>query len=454
MTNADSGRVLLRAFVVCLIMVSLPIKNFAYLAPAAYLLVWFLAKECSHLVRVFLLSGALLSLSLIAILWDQLNGQAVNFPGPFMALMTYAPILLLVTEKYDYKISSTTYEKLVNICVWFLIVQSLIGIVQYLLVRNTDAVSGTFGLLDTWGSNITIMQVYYTFTMFGMILFLYPESDKTMPRIAIGIGLFACILAQSGHQTVFLVLAIFFCGMLRMNNLNTQLRTLGAALGVALFALILFPQTLWLSGEWFRKVTNPHYSPKYLVTEGSVDILSTPKNFLIGTGLGQYTSRAALITSDEYLNVRLPSVLVGRSDYYLDHVRPANSLFYSIGEGSAMAKPYMTALSIPVELGIPLTLALLALVIIQAVRCLQMMWSNSEELQKIGFAALVGICFLVLNCTVENYAEFTQAIFLPCLLYTVAMSRAIPMLEAEKQPSLAPGSDRGWSMSSGLGSAT
>jgi hypothetical protein len=48
-----------------------------------------------------------------------------------------------------------------------------------------------------------------------------------------------------------------------------------------------------------------------------------------------------------------------------------------------------------------------------------------------GTMANVGLVFFVLCCTVENYAEFAQAIFLPILLYIAATSRAQAMVREQ-----------------------
>ena len=76
-----------------------------------------------------------------------------------------------------------------NITAWFVIVQSVIGVLQFAASRNGDAVAGTFGLLDFYYNNISIAQVYFSFTLFGMILFLMLDFRRPIARIAIIMGL-------------------------------------------------------------------------------------------------------------------------------------------------------------------------------------------------------------------------------------------------------------------------
>src|SRR6185503_17843621 len=110
-------------------------------------------------------------------------------------------------------------------------------------------------------------------------------------------------------------------------HFGTVVRTVAVAAVLSLLVVEVYPDTLFVAREWYSKVTDSSNSPKRLVYEGAMTILENPKNMLIGTGLGQYTSRAALITSNEYLNIPLPSFLTGKSDYFNDYIDPSLVLF-------------------------------------------------------------------------------------------------------------------------------
>jgi hypothetical protein len=238
------------------------------------------------------------------------------------------------------------------------------------------------------------------------------------------------VLAQSGHQTIFFVVALVLCGLSRLSHFGTLARTVMATAVMALLVLHFYPNTVWMADEWYQRVTDTSQSPKWLVFEGAASIVAEPKNLLIGTGLGQYSSRAALITSNEYLSVQLPTLITGKSDYFINHIEPSLVLFNEFGEGSAMAKPYMTVISLPVELGLVLTTALLALLCRCVFWCVRVTMGNSDQLGLIGFSMLAGILFFMFCCFVENYAEFSQAIFVPFILFIVAGSRAQTLLSA------------------------
>jgi hypothetical protein len=58
------------------------------------------------------------------------------------------------------------------------------------------------------------------------------------------------------------------------------------------------------------------------------------------------------------------------------------------------------------------------------------MIGNRDQLGRIGFAMMAGILFFLQCCLIENYAEFSQAVFVPFILFVVAGSRAQTILSA------------------------
>jgi hypothetical protein len=211
--------------------------------------------------------------------------------------------------------------------------------------------------------------------------------------------------------------------LIRLNRPRTTLAA-AAALGFLLLAMVQFyPATFDNTRAWYRKVALNSRSPKRLAVMEGCGILADPKNMLLGTGLGQFSSRASFITSNEYLTVELPAPLVGKSDYFR-LLRPAREEFAEWGEGSAISKPYFSLLSITVECGVLLTGALIGVLAVHVWRNLRLMRSSQRRVALTGMAANTGLVLFVLCCAVENYAEFPQAIFLPLLLYVLAISRA------------------------------
>src|SRR4051812_117717 len=285
MNPSNESKALFRAFVACLIVASLPIKNAAYATPVLYLLILWLHGDRRVLGRVLLLSSVVLMISSIAVLWDHLAGQTVNFPGVWLALLTYGPLFVVMCETFSRTIDQATYDKFAKICVWFILFQSAVGVFQFVATRNSDAVCGTMGLWDGFKPSVTIVQVYFTFVVFSMMLFLVPAASNWMNRLALATGAMICVLAQSGHQTIFFVATFLVCALMRVSHFGTLVRTLIAAAVLSLLLIEVYPDTIFVAREWYYKVLDTSNSPKRLVYEGALSILAKPKNMLIGTGL-------------------------------------------------------------------------------------------------------------------------------------------------------------------------
>ncbi|WP_148073413.1 hypothetical protein [Bythopirellula goksoeyrii] len=410
-------------FLLCLALTSIPVKNLAYIVPPVFLFLELIVGEKSAW-RTLLLMALFATLSGVSMMYDGFRGQAINVPGLLFALLTYLPMFLFLASRPDREIDSSLFTKFINLTAWFVIVQSLVGVIQFVISRNGDAVTGTFGLLDFHLNTISITQVYFTFTLFGMILFLMLDARRLLPQVAIVAGLLTCAIAQSGHQTVFFAASLALCCTIQFRRFGTALGGI-ALVGCLTFIVVqLYPDTIMHTQEWYRKVVQDPRSAKRMVLTDSAEYLSDPKNALLGVGLGQYTSRAALISSNTYLNRELPGPLSGRSDYFVDSMLPAMHRFDEVGEGSAISKPYFSALSAAMELGPPLTFVCLGVLGVHLLRNLHWMLSSNPKLARAGLVSCIGLLFFLLCCVIENYLEFPQAIFLPFLLYLVVQARA------------------------------
>ncbi len=423
--NTDSsGKAFFFSFMTCLLIVSLPIKNIAYIAAPAYLGMQWIHGQNRCVIRTFLIATGLLFVSALSLLWTSLAGGEVNVPGMLLAVLSYLSFVVIIAEQSNKLIDDRLFRRFVVVASWFVILQSVIGFVQFAVSRNPDAVCGTFGLFEFLTGDISITQVYFTFTMFSMILLLLVAPLSGLTIVAVTLGLITCALAQSGHQTIFFVASVVALGMTRITRPTTALMTVTFAGLVFAVSLAAFPRTIELTRDWFNKVAIDSHSPKRMAVEGGMTTLSNVKNLALGTGLGQFSSRAALITSNDYLGVSLPAFMVGISSDHAKFIAPAKKVFEEVGEGSAISKPYFSWLSLLVELGV-VQFAILAGIIGYAfAQNWRLMRTRLGSVARIGFVANVGILFFLLCCTIENYAEFPQATFIPFLLYIAVLSKA------------------------------
>ena len=255
-----------------------------------------------------------------------------------------------------------------------------------------------------------------------MILFLIPYSNRVLVQCSIIIGVLAVAVAQSGHQTIFFIVAAFAVYSSLKNIKLTMLIFMGL-FGFIICVLLFFPKTPFLVSTWYHNLFFGNF-PKVLVVNESLALLSDIKVLLFGTGLGQFSSRAALFSTGDYLSIHLPDIITGESAYFIERISPLLDLQEKVGQGSAIAKPYFSILSITIELGALVTLFLVYLLWKEVKRNNRFI-NNSTSKEQLFLSKFLNatILFFLLCCTIENYAEFVQAIMLPIMLYIYAIGR-------------------------------
>ena len=422
-TSSAEGPTFYRSFLVSLTLVSLPFKNLGYLVGPVYLLLQWVGGNPRVVRRFALLTGGLLAISALSLLVESLRGNDVNLPGMFLGSLTYMPLTILLSESLAKHIDDRVYARIIAASAWFVIVQSVLGILQFAFSSNSDAVCGTSCMLEFTNGGITIKQVYYTFTLYGLILFLCAGPKTPLTITAILSGVITTTLAQAGHQTMFLIASIALVGVTGLRRPSQMIGPVVVAGLTIVLVSKLYPHTVEIAEEWYHRSIVLQDSPKALATEGALRALADPKTLLLGSGMGQFTSRAALMTSNDYLRVQLPRVLTGKSSLYVGTIEPAIGVFREVGEGSAIAKPYSSALSVIVEFGLPLAALLVSASIAVFVRNLKHMRSHTQDAARYALFCNVGMLFFLLCCLVENYAEFPEAVFVPILLYIALQSR-------------------------------
>lgn len=428
LTATNVGDSFVDAIFVSMVMAALPVKNVAYLAPPVFIVLQALWGNRTFVWRTVFWGSLIFCVSALSITVDTMAGRVVNPAGMLWAALTYGTLVTILALRPDFTISPERWRTLRRVVSWFVIIQGTLGVLQFLASGNQDAVCGTFGLLDFMG-NVTIAQVYLTFNLFGMIMFLMTDKRTRLDYVAIVIGLLASLLAHSGHQTLFLIAALAFVGMLQLRPRDVL--KLGALLAV-LTGLMFSVSTITAGdmNEWQRKLLREDDSPKRMVTINAIDLMKNPKNLLLGTAVGQYASRAALMSSGGYLSADLPALLTGESQYFRQLVLPALYEFEDHGEGSAISQPSYSVMNVIVEMGLPLALILCSVAGYNFYRNWQLTRSGDAHARAVGMWANIGLVFFTACCFIENYVEFPQAIFLPALLYFAALSSANSSIES------------------------
>jgi hypothetical protein len=408
--------------ILCVLGAATPIKSLQFLLPlvAAAILVW--RREHRMCLRLAGWVAALIVISYSSMLIDVVRGRDVGVWGPIIAIFEYLPLLIVFCSDSSVGLEEGEDSRLFSLLIWFVIAEALIGWAQLAKTGNSDAVTGTFGLL----SDVTIGQVYYTFGVFTVTAYIQIRARGLFAGIAVLLGLSACVIAQSGHQTVFALIAlivIVLCSLKDRRGLARQILAASALVGLVLY---FYPETVDASMGWFEKVFIEPSSPKTLLIQAIGDQLSDPKNLLLGTGLGQFCSRAALILSGDYLaNASLPTFMTAKSLYFSQQIEPLLYLHQEYGEGSAISQPYLSIATWLIEAGAVMCSMVAVVIAKEFMMLLRGMRSADRHAVAAARTLMFFLIFFLLCSFVENYAEFTPATMLPAVLYVLARSALV-----------------------------
>jgi hypothetical protein len=410
---------------------SFPSKYIYY--AAAPVLLFLVVRKCglrSLDVRGVTVASVVLVFSLLSLLFHDFLGDEVSLKSYAAALLTYAPWLILIVLPFNVlAVRTSDIFRLRTVVSLFLVFQSLIGIVQYFLTKNSDAVTGTFGL----GQSVTISQVLWAFTTICLLFFLLYLPKRLLEYVSILISLCALVLSYSGHATLFMLIVLSTAPAVLAVSKSIRIERF---LKIALPALVIAWST-WVGMSifapsfvanvemWEQKTTSNPNSLKNRFVDNSREVLSNPLNSLLGAGLGQYSGRAAQLFLLEDDELALKANAQPGSDYYRKYQSDLMSEFSKKGEGSAISKPFFSWLSALVELGFPGFALILGFLVLKLSRIFAVNVHGMRGASIVfSLRLFVGACLLQLAlCSfVENYFEFTQALFIPLTIIFVAAS--------------------------------
>lgn len=427
----DNDQTFLAGLAVLTGIVAAPSKFLYYVAPPLFLIIAALTGRFLDWTRFASMALLVTALSGTSLLLGYLMGHQINLGGAVLCALMLLPIAIYFSFSQRFAVGEALFEKIRRLLCYFIFVQSAAVLIELIwsLVRLHqlvgDYVSGTYGLTDIFAGGVTISQVFFTFNIFCIVMFLLAGRRTRLVDAACLLGLLSCIIAQSGHQTIFFVALL---GVMAMAQIGDPRRLLGIGVtGLVTVVLLnaLYPGNLEGVSMWFNKIVdNPDSLKRTVVRHWSQDIADT-KTVLIGTGIGQYTSRGALFSSGYAMRATLPAMLVGQSDYFADYVKPAITRYRNSQETSAISQPYFSILSIISEFGVPAALILFSALLKQVVAGLLVSLDRTATplVRGLGRYQFFFPSFLILCCFVENYLEFVQALFVPVLLCGIASAR-------------------------------
>jgi len=419
---------LLGLYAMILLLASVPSKFIFYLIGPVSLLVTFVLKgywRWKHLV-VYVFFGVLALTSIMLEPYPSLFSLLL-WPvtyGTFVVLFAFLVFPIRVFP------SESTMQRAAQIATYWIGVQGIVGVVQYLLSGNTDAVAGTVGLLDLRG-NITINQVYFGFAVLSLVPAVWFAPYRLRYRWAsLAVSLIAVAFSQSGHGTVAFVMAFTFVYL--ASDVRPRALAMAGVVIVLLGSatLVVYPNIVTVSKIWLKRSMNPDSPKALMVKELWSGYATDAKLLFLGSGPGQYVSRAALIGSGllTHFKTELQKVPRRTEESFL----PVLQHYYQIGEGSAIAKPYNSFVSLYAENGVFVaTLVVIALVGVMLTNLYRANTFDEEQRYLRRYVAFY-VLFLLLVSLVELYFEMPAAIAPGGWLAIMAVARSRYLLRAAR----------------------
>lgn len=416
---------------------SLSIFNYSYLLYFAFLYSFLIefkkyseTKDVFCILKLFLLSIIIPNNYLILLLCifkmknNKLNPKiiflvfvfllnillnSVHIPNILFGILFLFPVLVFYILLKDFKEELySSFSKIVQLDK-FLILLQIFSIISYLIFHfNTlsqftgnDWVVGTFGYHQG--------NIFLYFILFSGLLLKkdYNRTKNKKDLLYVGICLVCAVLTNSIALIILFGFSYFIIHFLN-SNLKSKMESLCFLLLVLVVFLLFTPG--WIK-QYIVKLTDYTYFSRNIkkvdaykdtfITIPSQDV----KFFLIGNGIGEYSSRAALTCTGKYINFYNKLFHPSVSEYTNRYILSRYIKYNLEQKQGTMYSPYSTIISIQGEFGI--------------IGLLLFLYGIYYLLINSNKNAKTLILFFFLSCFIENYLEFAKVIFLVYLLFFI-----------------------------------
>lgn len=346
---------------------------------------------------------------------------------------------------YDFKsvVSASLMRRISDLIKIFLLVEAIYGILQgavgILRTGTPDFATGDFvrgtielGFEPTGLGGNPIFAILISTQLF--FVFATSASSTTMRRLVFYLVILtAWLLASVLHSIIYFISAMILATLLytlrtrrkSLSILSWRVRTgvVGAGIFMAISAMLLLPSNVATLPYFFVNnlmIQEDSPSEKARAVFNTLFLLpqQIPIQPLLGVGFGQYSSRASLILTGEYLrgsSVPLPTYTSTVTEAYI--ISLYRSFLVNHPTGSSSLQPFFSWLSLYGEAGI-LGLVIVAIITLRAVSIFTKL--TSDEFPKLGLLMLMMLLYVLLLGFQDNYWEFTQAIFPAFLLLKIS----------------------------------
>lgn len=340
---------------------------------------------------------------------------SVNKVAPlnaFFGLFYLVPVLLIFFLLKANKQNLSTRQKivpLVRALVFYELVATAIlalSEIEVLLsgVSANDWITGTFGYHQG--------NIFLYFMLFALLILKkdYDETKNAQDIVYIIIAAILAIMTNSMSLIIMFIFAYFLIMFLKASAREKYRVAIVLIMAITLF-LLLTPA--WIK-SYIIKLANPTYFSKNVakvqVYEDTFIHLPNKdlKFAIIGNGVGQYSSRAALTCTGKYIDSYNKIFPISVSDYTTERILKRYEYYnLQLGHGT-LYSPFSTILSIQGEYGI-IGIILFTCLIVYLMR-------KQNPYTKIF------ILFFFLSCFIENYLEFTKVMTMVFSIYFLNQS--------------------------------
>ena len=445
--NRYTDKYFYETFLIALILVLLPSRSLGYIVPFVCL-AWYMVRTRSG--KAFKKTAFVVAIYLLIVIFYLLlytfEGMDFLIRNAVVSFITYGSFVFILLIDGKFITKEYSYEKYARLLSFTVLIQGIVGVVQFLLVTFTsrfdilpgDAVQGTIGLFALVSGVPGFGNQMFAINMVFFLVFLTPYVlVYRRGFVSFALGLISLMLAGVLHVFIGLIFSMlvalfFFRRNLLLSNLGKLVLALVLASLLILPLGIIFPG-IFRTADIFITLYQNQDSPKFEIIDRTIEDMPQryPYVYLVGLGPGQYMSRAGLMSSGQYLDryVSFFSNTVSKpvQEFALStwHGYASNTNRFG---NSTMHRPYFSLLSIFAEFGFLCLLILLIYLIVLISRTrrayLTYRRSGHHQLAYLSFGVGLLLVFIPSISFFDNYLETTQAIF-PGLLLMKAFYQAV-----------------------------
>ena len=419
-----------------------PIKSLPYIIPFVSAITILLSKKLhrKNVYSIVLTQAAVamfVSLAWLSIWW--LVNQNFNIYTYILSYITYSAVIFAVLlPSKTLKIKTTDMIAIGKYARAILLFQGVIGIGQAVYgfaqtgtfdLSNGDWVKGTIGFsLSGYYPGGDISNALYAINQSVNLIFVW-SLIQIIPRraitiLSIVIGTIGLALAAVMHAAVFLASALLLAtlALARLALIKRISIILLYIFIISIFIGVTMPKNTSLIIKYAKQlIVGESLRSRFLERWFSYAAADNPPAFYLGYGIGQVTSRSALVASGLYLTSSIGKnmPLLGPTQVQQRYLEDLLVMAVNDPRLSSTHKPYSSWISLLTEVGI---VGVLVLSMYYIYYIIIKMRNRTYISTQMSFASTTILIFILLLGFQENYWEMPQAIFLPILYFKILNS--------------------------------